>query len=93
MQKEYKKPIEISQIDPVRDDKGCIKEWGIRVTFDGQNVEPPHAPGARFVTKNTEKNTLAEYRFSESVMQIGLQRALLFRDAMLKQIARQNEER
>ena len=28
--------------------------------FDGQNVEPPHAPGARFVTKNTEKNTLAE---------------------------------
>ena len=93
MQKEYKKPIEISQIDPVRDDKGCIKEWGISVIFDGQNVEPPHAPGARFVTKNTEKNTLAEYRFSESVMQIGLQRALLFRDAMLKQIARQNEDR
>lgn len=93
MPAEYIKPIEVSEIKPVCDTQGRVKEWGVNVTFNGQNVNPPHAPGARFVTKNTDKNTLAEYRFSESIMQIGLERAWLFRDAMLKQIARQNEER
>ena len=63
------------------------------VTYDGQNVEPPHARGARISVKNTDKNTLAEYHFCESVMKQGLERAYLFHDAMVKQIARQNMER
>ena len=88
------KPVNISEIKPVYDVKGQITEWGITVTYDNQNIVPPHVKGARVTdVKNSDKNTLAEYHFLESVMKQGLKRAWLFRDAVLKQIARQEESR
>jgi len=89
----FMKPISVSSINPVYDAKGCITEWGVTVTFQGLNIKPPHARGARVSAKNVEKNTSAEYLFAESVMKQGLERVWSFREAMLRQIARQNEER
>ena len=88
------KPIRVSEINPVYNDKGGVTEWGLTVTYCGQDGKPLHVGGARVsIIKNAEKHTLAEYRFPESVMERGFARAYTFRDALLKQIARQNEER
>ena len=88
------KPVKISEIKPVYDVKGIVKEWGVTVTYNNQDIVPPHVKGARVGSvKCEDKNTLAEYCFSESVMRQGLERAWLFREAVLKQIARQEESR
>ena len=86
------KPIGVSPINPVYDMNGCIAEWELTVTFDKQDVQPPHAKGARVSAKNIENKTLAKYEFYESVMKQGLERAWLFRDAISKQISRLNNE-
>lgn len=87
------KPIGVSEINPVYNDKGGLSEWGLIVTYDGHNGQPLHVGGARVNIKNTDKNTLAEYRFPESVMEQGFVRAYAFRDALLKQIAIRNMEK
>ena len=90
----FLKPVNISEIKPVYDAKGQLIEWGLTVTYNNQDIVPPRVKGARVDgVKNSDKNTLAEYRFPESVMKQGLERAWLFRDAVLKQIARQQESR
>ena len=87
-------PVDVSAIDPVYDKDGRITEWGLTVTYNSKDVVPPHVKGARVNNvKSVDKNTLAEYHFPESVMKQGLERAWLFRDAVLKQIARQQESR
>lgn len=86
-------PTEVSALQPVFDAKGCITEWGLTVTFNNQNIEPPHAKGARVTAKVLDDKILAEYKFSESVLNEGIQKAWIFREAILKQIARQNSER
>ena len=87
-------PVDVSAINPVYDKDGRITEWGLTVTYNSKDVVPPHVKGARVTdVKNSDKKTLAEYRFPESVMKQGLERAWLFRDAVLKQIARQEETR
>lgn len=88
------RPIDVSAINPVYDNDGRITEWGLTVTYDNKDVVPPHVKGARVNNvKSADKKTLAEYHFPESVMKQGLERAWLFRDALLKQIARQEESR
>jgi len=87
------RPIGVSEINPVYDDKGNMSGWGMTVTYDGLSGSPLHVGGARIDVKNSGKHTLAEYVFPESVMQQGLRRAYLFRDAMLRQIAIRSVER
>ncbi len=86
-------PTKVSELEPVYDNAGNITAWGITVTFKNSNIEPPHAKGARVTAKSLGNETLAEYRFSESILLKGLEKAVVFRDAMSKQIARLGEER
>ena len=86
-------PTKVSQISPVFDIRGCVSEWAVTVTFNNKDMVPPRASGARFSVKKLENTTQVEYKFPESVLRQGLERAWLFRDAMKKQIARQNIER
>jgi len=86
-------PTEVSDLKPVYDNAGRITGWGLTVTFNNQNIKPPHAKGARVNAKCVNGKTMAEYNFVECVMQKGLRQALLFKDAMAKQIARLGEER
>lgn len=86
------RPLSISQINPVYDLKGCVSEWEVTVVFNNQNIEPPHAKGARVIINNVNNMTQVQYKFSESVMRQGLVRAWSFREAMLRQIARLNNE-
>ena len=86
-------PTAVSELKPVYDNTGKITAWGVTVTFNNQNIEPPHAKGSRVTTQYIDGKTLAEYNFVECVMKKGLRQALLFRDAMVKQIARQNSGR
>ena len=85
-------PTKVSQISPVFDIRGCVSEWAVTVTFNNKNIVPPRASGARFSVKCMENSTQVEYKFPESVLRQGLERAWLFRDAMEKQIARLNNE-
>ena len=87
-------PIDVSAINPIYDQDGHITEWGLTVTYNNRDVVPPRVKGARVNNvKISGKKTLAEYHFPESVMKQGLERAWLFRDALLKQIDRQQESR
>lgn len=87
------KPIDISPIEVVLNEKGHVSGWKLVVTFDNQNIKPPHAKGSRVSVEKVKKVLRAKYEFSESVMGRGLEHAFLFGEAMLKQIARQNMER
>jgi hypothetical protein len=84
----YFTPIKVSEIGPVRNPDGGIKEWTLTVEYDAK-YKAPHAKGARIVD---DKPGCAEYHFTESVMGPGLRHALAFRDALLRQIERQHNE-
>lgn len=86
-------PTKVSELKPVYDGDGHLTGYDITVIFNNQNIEPPHAKGARVTTKYVGDKTLAEYNFVECVTRKGLRQALLFREAMVMQIARQNSER
>ncbi|MFQ6703778.1 MAG: hypothetical protein ACLRFP_01690 [Alphaproteobacteria bacterium] len=86
------RPTDVSQIGAIYDTKGRITGWTLTVTFDSKNIVPPHARGARFSVKPMENSTQVEYKFPESVMREGIQRAWLFKEAIEKQIARLNNE-
>lgn len=92
-QQDIIKPIDISPIEAVLDEKGHVSGWKLVVTFDNQNINPPHAKGARVSVEKVKNVLRAKYEFGESVMGRGFERAFLFGDAVLKQIARQNMER
>jgi hypothetical protein len=87
------RPVSVSNINPLYDDKGGFLGWGLTVTYDGHNGSPLHVGGARVNIKNVEKHTLAEYHFPESIANRGFERAYVFRDALLKQIAIRNMEK
>jgi len=89
------KPIKVSEIVPVFNDKGGLKEWRLTVLFEKiipfekTNNEPPHARGARDISVKLSQNRIeAEYRFPESVMKRGAEHALRFKTQLLFQMGK-----
>lgn len=83
------KPIKVSEIAPVFNEKGGLKEWSLTVVFDKIDGEPPHARGARDINVKLLKNGLeAEYRFPESVMKRGAEHALRFKTQIMFQMGK-----
>ena len=82
------KPIKVSEIYPVYDEKGYIKEYKLTVVFDNVNGNPPHARGANVSVISSNNVIQAEYRFPESVMKRGAEHVLRFKTQLMFQLGK-----